>query len=74
MSRTSGGNKSRKGPFAVLDKYHDVRFLLLGGSEVGPSALLRFYVLHVILLPVVLVFATVHFWRVRKDGGISGPL
>lgn len=64
-----------EGPFAMLDKYHDVRFLLLGGSEVGPSALLRFYVLHVILLPVVLlVFAAVHFWRVRKDGGISGPL
>jgi quinol-cytochrome oxidoreductase complex cytochrome b subunit len=64
-----------EGPFALLDKYHDVRFLLLGGSEVGPSALLRFYVLHVILLPVVvLVFAALHFWRVRKDGGISGPL
>ena len=64
-----------EGPFALLDQYHDVRFLLLGGSEVGPSALLRFYVLHVILLPlVVLGFAAVHFWRVRKDGGISGPL
>jgi quinol-cytochrome oxidoreductase complex cytochrome b subunit len=64
-----------EGPFALVDKYHDVRFLLLGGSEVGPSALLRFYVFHVILLPVVvLVFAAVHFWRVRKDGGISGPL
>jgi quinol-cytochrome oxidoreductase complex cytochrome b subunit len=64
-----------EGPFALLDKYHDVRFLLLGGSEVGPSALLRFYVLHVILLPMmVIVFAAVHFWRVRKDGGISGPL
>jgi quinol-cytochrome oxidoreductase complex cytochrome b subunit len=64
-----------EGPFALLDKYHDVRFLLLGGSEVGPSALLRFYVLHVILLPVVVLgFIAVHFWRVRKDGGISGPL
>jgi quinol-cytochrome oxidoreductase complex cytochrome b subunit len=64
-----------EGPFAMLDKYQDVRFLLLGGSEVGPSALLRFYVLHVILLPVVvMVFVAVHFWRVRKDGGISGPL
>jgi quinol-cytochrome oxidoreductase complex cytochrome b subunit len=64
-----------EGPFAMLDKYHDVRFLLLGGSEVGQSALLRFYVLHVILLPmVVLIFAAVHFWRIRKDGGISGPL
>jgi quinol-cytochrome oxidoreductase complex cytochrome b subunit len=64
-----------EGPFALVDKFHDVRFLLLGGTEVGPSALLRFYVLHVILLPmVVLVFCAVHFWRVRKDGGISGPL
>jgi quinol-cytochrome oxidoreductase complex cytochrome b subunit len=64
-----------EGPFALVDKYHDVRFVLLGGTEVGPSALLRFYVLHVILLPVVvLVFCAVHFWRVRKDGGISGPL
>jgi quinol-cytochrome oxidoreductase complex cytochrome b subunit len=64
-----------EGPFALLDKYHDVRFLLLGGGEVGSNALLRFYVLHVILLPMgVLVFAAVHFWRIRKDGGISGPL
>ncbi len=64
-----------EGPFAVLDKYHDVRFVLLGGTEVGPSALLRFYVLHVVLLPlIVFVLAGLHFWRIRKDGGISGPL
>jgi hypothetical protein len=26
-------------------------------------------------LPFILViFLAVHFWRVRKDGGISGPL
>jgi quinol-cytochrome oxidoreductase complex cytochrome b subunit len=63
-----------EGPLAFVDKYHDVRFVLLGGSEVGPVALLRFYVLHVILLPMgVLVLAGVHFWRVRKDG-FSGPL
>ena len=64
-----------EGPFALVDKYHDVRFVLLGGTEVGPSALLRFYVLHVVLLPLaVLVFAALHFWRIRKDGGVSGPL
>ncbi len=63
-----------EGPLALVDKYHDVRFVLLGGTEVGPAALLRFYVLHVILLPmVVLILAGVHFWRIRKDG-ISGPL
>jgi quinol-cytochrome oxidoreductase complex cytochrome b subunit len=37
--------------------------------------LLRFYVLHVILMPLVAaIFLAVHIWRIRKDGGISGPL
>jgi len=28
-----------------------------------------------LLLPfVIVVFMAVHFWRVRKDGGLSGPL
>ena len=48
---------------------------LLGGVVVGPETLLRWYVLHVLALPFVLVlFLSVHFWRIRKDGGISGPL
>ena len=52
-----------------------VRFVLLGGVEIGTDTLLRWYVLHVLLLPFVLViFMAIHFWRVRKDGGISGPL
>ena len=51
------------------------KFILLGGIEVGPNTLLRWYVLHVLALPFVLVlFLAVHFWRIRKDGGISGPL
>jgi quinol-cytochrome oxidoreductase complex cytochrome b subunit len=50
-------------------------FLLIGGITVGPNTLLRWYVLHVLALPFVLViFLAVHFWRIRKDGGISGPL
>jgi quinol-cytochrome oxidoreductase complex cytochrome b subunit len=54
---------------------NQVRFVLLGGVEVGPNTLLRWYVLHVLALPFVLViFLAVHFWRIRKDGGISGPL
>jgi len=52
-----------------------VRFLMLGGNEVGQMALLRFYVLHVALLPLVaVVLLAVHFWRIRKDGGLSRPL
>ena len=43
--------------------------LLIGGDQVGASTLLRFYALHVAVLPglVILVLA-VHIWRVRKDG------
>src|ERR671921_576018 len=52
-----------------------VRFVLLGGVEIGTDTLLRWYVLHVLMLPfVIVIFMAVHFWRVRKDGGISGPL
>ena len=50
------------------------KFILLGDSTVGQEALLRFYVLHVAVLPVVLsLLATIHFWRIRKDGGLSRP-
>ena len=53
----------------------DARFGLLAGTFVGPNALLRFYVLHCIFIPLVVgVLIAVHFWRIRKDGGISGPL
>ena len=53
----------------------DVRFALLGGRFVGAGALLRFYVLHCVGIPlVVATLIAVHFWRVRKDGGISGPM
>ena len=45
------------------------------GTFVGEGALLRFYVLHCVALPLAIGFLmAVHFWRVRKDGGISGPL
>ncbi|GEM_PF-3440 len=52
----------------------DPKSLLLGGRDVGPPALLRFYVLHCAVLPVIsAIFISLHFWRIRKDGGISGP-
>jgi menaquinol-cytochrome c reductase cytochrome b subunit len=50
------------------------RFLLLGGTVVGENALLRFYVLHCVFLPLALVsLVALHIWRVRKDGGLAGP-
>jgi cytochrome b6 len=49
-----------------------IRFLLLGGHRVGENALLRFYVLHCVILPLAAVLLiAIHFWRVRKDGGVT---
>lgn len=51
------------------------RFVLVGGFQVGQAALTRFYTLHVIGLPLLAaVFMTVHFWRIRRDGGLARPL
>ena len=51
-----------------------IQFVLLGDTTVGQEALLRFYVLHVAVLPAVLVLlVAIHFWRIRKDGGLSRP-
>ena len=47
----------------------DLQNLLLGGDQIGQSTLLRFYALHVAVLPAMLfLFLGVHIWRVRKDG------
>ncbi len=49
-----------------------VRGILLGGPEVGQDALIRFYTLHVALIPTLLVLGiSIHLWRVRKDGGLA---
>jgi len=68
------GHEGPFGPELGMKINNDVRFVLLGGTQVGPPTLLRFYVLHCIFLPLIgAVLMIVHFWRIRKDGGISGP-
>ncbi|HET7293672.1 MAG TPA: cytochrome b N-terminal domain-containing protein [Vicinamibacteria bacterium] len=49
-----------------------VRELLIGGRAIDQATLIRFYALHVIVLPGLLgaLFAY-HMWRVRKDGGLA---
>lgn len=48
--------------------------LLLGANFVGEDSLIRFYILHVFVLPVALItLLGVHFWRIRKDGGLARP-
>ena len=52
----------------------ELSHLALAGPEVGQGALSNFYALHVAVLPLLGVAAlTYHFWRVRKDGGVSLP-
>ncbi len=58
----------------VIDPGGITREILLGASEVGQEALTRFYVLHVIVLPLIMaILMGVHFWRIRKDGGLGRP-
>jgi len=52
----------------------DLRYMILGGNMVGQSALLRFYVFHCVVFPLFMgILIGVHFWRIRKDGGLSRP-
>ncbi|MEE8299837.1 MAG: cytochrome b N-terminal domain-containing protein [Desulfatiglandales bacterium] len=67
------GHEGPFGPELGVTAYNDIRFALLGGSVVGSNALLRAYIWHCIALPIIAsVLMIVHFWRVRRDGGISG--
>ena len=48
--------------------------LILGANHVGEEALIRFYLLHVMVLPLLMtILLGVHFWRIRKDGGLTRP-
>ena len=48
--------------------------LILGGPEVGANTLLNFYAMHISLIPLsIFALMSYHFWRVRKDGGLTLP-
>lgn len=65
---TVGTNIAQEAPLVG----RGIRFVLLGGTQIGQSALVRFYVLHVVVLPAaVLVLFAYHMWRVRRDGGMA---
>jgi quinol-cytochrome oxidoreductase complex cytochrome b subunit len=47
---------------------------ILGGPEVGQPALSNFYAFHIVFLPLLITaFMGYHFWKIRKNGGISQP-
>lgn len=65
---TVGTNIANSIPFIG----EEIRYVLLGAHEIEQNALIRFYVLHCFFLPlIVLVLASYHMWRVRKDGGLA---
>ena len=48
---------------------NSLQSLLIGGDQIGQPTLLRFYALHVAVLPLcVVMLIAIHIWRVRKDG------
>ncbi len=51
-----------------------LKVLIRGGSEVGAATLLNFYTFHTGVFPVVLiVLMLIHFWKIRKAGGVVLP-
>jgi len=64
-----------KGPLSMVGANTDVKYFILGSESVGQNGLLRFYVLHVVVLPLALFIGVMfHFWRVRKDKQFKRPL
>ena len=63
-----GANVAKSAPL-VGDK---MRELLIGGTEIGQNTLIRFYILHCVALPILLVIVgAYHMWRLRRDGGLA---
>jgi quinol-cytochrome oxidoreductase complex cytochrome b subunit len=77
------GSNIAQSPREVTDAVGITRFfdpgglqkrILLGADTVGQEAVTRFYLLHVMALPLFMIaLIGVHFWRVRKDGGLARP-
>ncbi|MDQ7029006.1 MAG: cytochrome bc complex cytochrome b subunit [Ardenticatenia bacterium] len=52
----------------------EVNLLLRGAPDIGAGGLLRFYLLHVLFLPLLaILFISVHYYKVSREHGISLP-
>jgi quinol-cytochrome oxidoreductase complex cytochrome b subunit len=48
--------------------------LIRGGEEIDRATLINFYTLHTTVMPVLFIaLMALHFWRVRKAGGVVDP-
>ncbi len=53
---------------------NEVNLLLRGAPDIGAGGLLRAYLLHIILLPLVAVLVlSIHYYKVAREHGISMP-
>jgi quinol-cytochrome oxidoreductase complex cytochrome b subunit len=68
---TIGGSMIDKAPPPVLGQ--TVQLLILGAPAIGAAGLLRFYLLHVLFVPLVVIFVFfIHYYKVVRVG-ISLP-
>jgi len=53
---------------------NEVNLLLRGAPDIGAGGLLRFYLLHVVLLPLLgILLLSIHYYKVSREHGISLP-
>jgi ubiquinol-cytochrome c reductase cytochrome b subunit len=53
---------------------NEVNLLLRGAPDIGAGGLLRFYLLHVVFVPLLGIFIlSIHYYKVSREHGISLP-
>jgi ubiquinol-cytochrome c reductase cytochrome b subunit len=53
---------------------NEVNLLMRGAPDIGANGLLRFYLLHVVLLPLAAILViSIHYYKVSREHGISQP-
>ncbi len=53
---------------------NEVNLLLRGAPDISTNGLLRFYLLHVVLMPLVAILViSIHYYKVSREHGISLP-
>jgi ubiquinol-cytochrome c reductase cytochrome b subunit len=67
---TIGTSMAEAGPFIG----EELNLLLRGAPDIGAGGLLRFYLLHVVLLPLAAILViSIHYYKVSREHGISLP-
>jgi ubiquinol-cytochrome c reductase cytochrome b subunit len=67
---TIGTSMAEKAPVGG----QEANLLLRGAATIGPNGLLRFYLLHVIFLPLIgILFLSVHYYKVIRHGHSLPP-